>query len=184
MAQPSIINSIFLICLLSITPDLKTEYFCSVLIQKIFHSKRRLMCFSCGWRASKTPTNAAVSSTSSDQRRRESASNVLIKIKGISVARSDEWRASWRDAADYYLPWMDDWWVILSPLTITQMREQRFPAHPTEARDSDVRAAAEQRDSRSIWSKRLHFVLSPCDRCAENKVLSLSESSLNDIAVM
>jgi len=69
----------------------------------------------------------------------------------------------------------------VSPLTITQMRGGRFPAHPAEARDSDVQTAAGQRDSRSIWSKRLHIVLSPRDRCAENKVFSLSESSLNDI---
>lgn len=79
--------------------------------------------------------------------------------------------------------WMIDDSFCVSPLTITQMRERRFPVHPIEARDSDVQTLAAERDSRSIWSKRLHFVPSPRDRYSENKVFSHSESSLNDIVV-
>lgn len=77
--------------------------------------------------------------------------------------------------------WMIDDSFCDSPLTITQMREPRFPVHPTEAGDSDVQTPAAERDSRSIWSKRLHFVPSPHDQYSENKVFSHSESSLNDI---
>lgn len=38
------------------------------------------------------------------------------------------------------------------------------PVHLAEARDSDARTSAGERDSRSIWSKRLHFVPSPHNR--------------------
>lgn len=78
---------------------------------------------------------------------------------------------------------IDDSFCV-SPLTITQMRERRFSVHPVEARDSDVQTPAEERDSRSIWSKRLHFVPSPHNRYSENKVLPHSESSLNNIVVL
>lgn len=64
------------------------------------------------------------------------------------------------------------------------MGERRLPLPPTEIRDSDVQTPAEERDSRSIWPKRLHFVPSPCDQYSENKVFSHSPSSLNDIVVL
>ncbi len=78
--------------------------------------------------------------------------------------------------------WMIDDSFCVPPLTITQMRAWRFPA--IDARDIDVQTPAEERDSRSIWSKRLHFVPSPHNQYSENKVFSHSESSLNDIVAL
>lgn len=101
----------------------------------------------------------------------------------------DEWSASreqtWCNGTCWMWPeWMMDDSFCVSRLTIIQMRELRFPLHPAEACDIDVQTPAEERDSRSIWSKRLHVVPPPRDRYSEHKVFSYSESSLYDIVIL